>query len=190
MLPNGYTRLEYIEFTGTQYIDTGIAIKKSYEIRSKFKPTTLAKYLYGALSSGNTASATAYINSNGNWRFGNRAIPKIINLNTVYTSVQNASQLVVNGVTTAYSTINDFETPVTLALGGSHNTNETYGTERFVGNIYEFRILDGNRNDLINLVPAQHDSDGKVGFYDTVSGGFFTNVATSGPDFTPGPPVD
>ena len=190
MLPNGYTRLEYVEFTGTQYIDTGIAIKKSYEIRSKFKPTTLARYLYGALSSGNTASATAYINSNGNWRFGNGAIQKVLNLNTVYTSVQNVSQLVVNGVTTAYSTINDFETPVTLVLGTAHNTNETYSTVGFVGNIYEFRILDGNRNDLMNLVPAQHDSDGKVGFYDTVSGNFFTNAATSDPDFTAGPPAN
>ena len=186
VLPDGFTLLEYVTADGNQYIDTGVKIKKSYEIRSKFKATELPKYLYAAVSSGNTASATAFVSSgSGAWRFGNKSLTKTLSLNTVYATIQNSGNLIINGTSSSYATVADFETPVTLALGAAHNADGTYGTAGFQGNIYEFRILDGNRNDVMNLVPMRRDSDGKVGLYDTVSGQFFTSIGSD--DFVAGP---
>lgn len=188
VLPDGFTLLEYVTADGNQYIDTGVKIKKSYEIRSKFKATELPKYLYAAVSSGNTASATAFVSSgSGAWRFGNKSLTKTLSLNTVYATIQNSGNLIINGTSSSYATVADFETPVTLALGAAHNADGTYGTAGFQGNIYEFRILDGNRNDVMNLVPMRRDSDGKVGFYDTVSGQFFTSIGSA--DFIAGPAI-
>ena len=185
--PNGYTLLEYVTADGNQYIDTGIAIKKSYEIRSKFEPTATDKFLYGVRSatSNDTASATAYIG--GSWRWGNRYKTPTVSLNTIHTSVQNVSNVAVDDVAMSYTAQSaDFTTPNTLLFGTSRNY-DGISTSRFIGNIYEFRILDGNRNDLMNLVPMMRNSDGIAGFYDTVSGTFFTS--TSGTAFIAGPRV-
>ena len=187
VLPNGYTLLEYVTTGGDQYIDTGLIIKKSYEIRGKFKPTETGKFLYGIRNagSGDTASATAYIS--GNWRWGNQSKSPEVSLNTIHTSVQNVNNIVVDGVATAYTTQStNFETPETMLLGTCRNY-DGISPNKFIGNIYEFRILDGNRDDLMNLVPMLHDSDGAVGLYDTVSGQFFTSIGSS--DFVPGPAI-
>ena len=52
ILPNGYTELEYIETTGTQYIDTTIQPfnKYSHEIVIDFEPTEFYNYnqLFGS----------------------------------------------------------------------------------------------------------------------------------------------
>ncbi len=183
--PSGYTLLEYVTADGNQYFDTGIAIKKSYEIRSKFEPTVTNKFLYGVRSatSNDTASATAYIG--GSWRWGNRYKSPTVSLNTIHTSVQNVSNVAVDDVAMSYTAQSaDFTTPNTLLFGTSRNY-DGISPSRFIGNIYEFRILDGNRDDLMNLVPARRDSDDKVGFYDTVSGEFFTSIGSA--DFVAGP---
>lgn len=42
LLPNGYTQVEYIESTGTQYIDTGLNLGNlDFEIDAKFKQNTV-----------------------------------------------------------------------------------------------------------------------------------------------------
>ena len=40
-----------------------------------------------------------------------------------------------------------------------------------------------------NFIPVSRKADSKPGLYDTVSGTFYTNAATSGDDFTVGPDV-
>ena len=185
--PNGYTLLQYVTADGNQYFDTGIAIKKSYEIRSKFMPTATDKFVYGVRNTNDTASVTAYT---ANWRWGNKtvSVSSLISLNNLYDAVQNVNGVTLNGTTTTYETQNaDFTTTNTLILGTARTASGTLSSNRFIGNIYEFRILDGNRNDLMNLVPAQRDNDGAVGFYDTVSGEFFTS--DSGTDFEAGPAI-
>lgn len=41
VLPNGYTRLEYIESNGTQYIDTGVIAKTGIESKMEFSYTNV-----------------------------------------------------------------------------------------------------------------------------------------------------
>ncbi len=185
-LPAGYTQLEYVTADGNQYFDTGILIEKSYEIRSRFTPTVGSKFLYGVrnATSNDTASITGYMS--GNWRFGSKAISKTLSLNRVHTVIQNVSGLTVDGTTTTYPAQSaDFTTPDTLLFGTARNY-DGISPSRFVGNIYGFRIIDENQKDIMNLIPAKNSSN-VSGFYDLVSGNFFTSI--TGTDFDAGPAV-
>ena len=61
-LPSGYTELEYIESTGTQYIDTGVIEDATYYEEVDFQFTNVSQdrnYLIGHLgSSGNDKDRT------------------------------------------------------------------------------------------------------------------------------------
>lgn len=52
-LPDGYTELEYLESTGTQYIDTGINLSNESEVRCEWELVSQANYnqgLYGSIT--------------------------------------------------------------------------------------------------------------------------------------------
>jgi len=183
-LPSGYRELLYVTAAGSQYIDTGLTITQEHEIRSKFKPTTNS-YLYGALSNGNTASVSAFIQSSGGyWRFGNTGVTKAVSLNSIHTSTQNVSSVTIDGAPSAYSTIDDFETPVSLVVGTAHTATGTYSATGFVGDIYGVSVYNGDTA-VIDLVPCRRTSDDSIGFYDTVSDRFFENIGSG--DFVAGP---
>lgn len=46
--------------------------------------------------------------------------------------------------------------------------------------IYCFKVYDADGNLEVNMRPAKRESDGAIGFYDTVRKQFFTNAATTG----------
>ncbi len=153
---------DYIPFNGSQYIDTGIKIKKGYTITAQFEPTQSGTYLYGARGT-NVPNASAYISNNANWRWGDDGIMVSgvsVSTGSVHTSVQNDSGVQIdNGAVQSYTggTLSNFETPVTLAIGANHTGASTYASaERFVGNLYSFQIRDNNNNLVYDGVPVQN----------------------------------
>ena len=61
-LPAGYSRVDYIQFTGGQTVDTGIICNQNSKIHLAFtRERSTQHYMYGVASSGNTASVTAYM---------------------------------------------------------------------------------------------------------------------------------
>lgn len=65
VLPNGYTRLEYIESSGTQYIDTGVIAKTGIESKMEFSFTKVPSDagMLGARKSGNRFYIVHYYGS-------------------------------------------------------------------------------------------------------------------------------
>lgn len=179
----GYVPVEYITFTGTQVIDTGLKIKKGYEIQTKFYPTDTGKYVYGALSSGNSKTVSGYVSTaGGNWRWGNKAISKTMSLNSTYTIVQNASALTVNGVPAAYETQDNFETVVTLSIGKAHNASEgtPYDASGFKGRMYWFTIRDDNGNVVYHGVPVKNTANNQYGLCNIIDGTCLTASGING----------
>jgi len=182
-LPVGYVPVEYITFTGTQVIDTGLKIKKGYEIQTKFYPTDTGKYVYGALSSGNSKTVSGYVSTaGGNWRWGNKAISKTMSLNSTYTIVQNASALTVNGVPDAYETQDNFETSVTLSIGKAHSASggTNYDTSGFKGRMYWFTIRDDNGNVVYHGVPVKNTANNQYGLCNIINGTCLTASGING----------
>lgn len=193
ILPAGYTRLEYLESTGTQLIYTGVKAtsETGVSIKGAFTDIYNYDYLFG------TGDPAVYwgIDSTGTY---------MIASDRVYTT--NCCKL--------YVPINDvrLDEPITLKMNfynsgiseyvgissidlqdkPQFSTNATiymFGTSptyRGTGKIYYMQITDGNTL-VRNFIPAMRDSDGKLGMYDTVTNAFFTNYSTG--EFIAGPMV-
>ena len=184
---NGYTRLEYIESTGTQYIDTGIKQQDGDEFGLVYQQVTLdASYrsLFGASVSGTAGSLYISQTSSDTW-VGNVRVTSLrpdTNKHTLSWTVSSSSDqsIVIDEINynVAVQIIPNADLSVKVFA-----RNETQS--KMIGKVYGY-YQKRNGEYLINLVPAK-DSNNVIGMYDTVSGNFFTNAASSGDDFTPGP---
>ena len=168
----GYKALDYVWFDGTKYVDTGIICTQDTAIEAEFmRDNTTAYYLYGATSEDNKASVTAYMTSgSGNWRFGGTSVSQSISKNTRQSTRADKSGMERNGTLNKYGgTVGTFATPKTLTLGCNHEYDGDYGTSRFIGRVYAFRIYQ-NGKPVLNYIPVSRE--GVQGFLDGVSGRF------------------
>lgn len=164
-LPTEYQEVEYLESTGTQYIDTNYTPNQNTKAYTKFNSDILNSGLY---SSSN--KFTAYINTNGNWRFGSTTVRITSSIGVLYTSVQDKTGVIINGTDVYnYGTVTDFTSTATLRL--------MFNSTGFKGKIYEFKLYD---NDILvrNFIPCYRKIDNVPGMYDVVNGVFYTNAGT------------
>lgn len=195
-----YTMLEYIESTGTQYIDTGVSFFKEYQVNLKAAVTESTsaadKYLV----------APSYWNSSQGLRFalGGFYEGKFtvgygkLSTGSTHTSL-NADNNVhyheyfkfntgdvefdIRSEDNSKSQGNYFTNISNWGASGSTQSGTT-GLRLFwgynsptKGKIYWFAVF-AYSNFLINLDPARRNSDGAIGMLDRVSGNFFTNAGT------------
>ena len=181
ILPNGYTELEYIETTGTQYIDTTIQPfnKYSHEIVIDFEPTEFYNYnqLFGSTYDAdafeswiyNTGSFAARYNS---VRYGTD--------NTMIINTRCTIDLIKNN-TTLFKYVNgEFYGSETCSTSTVSNANLTLfrsGTDYSKIKIYNVKIY---INEILvsNLIPALRNFDEVIGLYDIVTKDFLINSGT------------
>ena len=189
-LPNGYTELQYIESTGTQYIDTGIIPTNRTSISAKATVLNLnsGPSFFGSLSGNPLVGLLLGTNSTGNGAlFVNKTTDALniqitansiyeINLSGTTLSIQKSGEQAQTFTTTPI-----VETAGNICIMGRNED----GVVRRLGafkyyymKIYENGIL------VRDLIPAKNASS-VVGMYDMVSGQFFTNAGTG--TFTAGP---
>lgn len=174
-LPAGYSRVDYIQFSGAQLVDTGIIGNKDTRIRTSFTwGNATQNHVFGCASADNTASITSYMN--GSWRFGNKSATKtIMKNNTVlpYAAIVDKTTIGITSSSTAISDVNDFETIGTLLLGGARSSSGAQPSSGFVGRVFYFYLWEGDEP-MLKLVPV---TDGTVfRFYDMVSKTFFDSI--------------
>lgn len=174
-LPAGYSRVDYIKFTGKQVVDTGIICNKNTKIQTYFtRASSSQEYLYGVASSGNTASVTAYLG--GSWRFGKKAATKTVgtvNAKVGYAAYVDASTISVSNNVVAISGVDDFETVGSLLIGSCRSASGGVGNGQFDGTISFFAMWEGDEL-VLKLVPV---TDGTAfRFFDLVSKEFFDSI--------------
>lgn len=180
-----YIDLQYIESTGTQYIDTG------------YKPNNNTECEYVAMQIGAIVSGqsqTFFGCSDGNYdnnaftastyRFGSFGWDGSGNqgwqrwscaLNTMYTIKLNNTGAYINGVL-KWSTVGYTKTQNTRTLtlfAANYNSITEFSKHR----CYRSVIKDGGVS-VRNYVPKLRTADGKPGLYDTVNNVFYTNDGT------------
>ena len=175
-LPAGYRRCDYIQFSGTQLVDTGVIGTQDTQIWASFTwESSTQRHLYGCASSDNTKSITSYMN--GSWRFGNKYASKSSgtkNPMLPYSVLMNKTTIGVTNSVSTISGVNDFETVGTLLLGGARDSDGTLPSVGITGKVYSFRLWQGAAR-VLNLIPVV-SADGVYKFYDTVSGTFFDSI--------------
>lgn len=174
-LPAGYTRADYIRFTGKQIVDTGIVCTQDTRIKIVFtREKSSQHYMYGVASSDNTASVTAYLG--GSWRFGNKSSTKTLatNADVIYSGVVDSSEITITGSAATISGVNEFETVGSLLLGSCRDAAGSIGSAQFEGTALLLEIWQGD-TPVQKLVPYV-SAEGVYRFWDVVTKTFFDSI--------------
>ena len=186
-LPEGYTRLEYLQSTGEQYIDTGIKGTLNTKIEARVYSAKIdATSGYGIAGDFTTSTKAITMpfnltNSGLYSRFGDKSITGgIQQQDGTYTFAIDKNGYYVDGTKIAdFNTTTSFTTDGTMMLFGFTGLGRNY----LVGKMYYCKIRD---NDTLvrDFIPALDPSD-KPCMYDLVSKQPFYNLGT-GADFSIG----
>lgn len=173
-----YSRVGFVQFNADMRFDTGIICDQNTKIKVVYTRDEhdSSMYLYGVISDGNTASVTAYLSTNGSWRFGSKSVSLPINANNdlVRTAIVSKTGILRANATSSFSSVSNFETIGSLIIGGTRNASGTIATAQFVGKIYEFKMWNGDAL-VLDLIPYI-DNEGHFLFYDNVSEQFITPI--------------
>lgn len=165
-LSEGYALLDGVTFNAEKIFDIGvISHNDSIEIMYQRADAANSQYLYGIVNSGNTASVTAYLASNGAWRFGNQLVrPNTANRNVHRTIISNGTASHNCSTLTMNSSVN-FTTTDTVVLGGYRDAGGIV-TKTYKGKVYYVIV---QSNTPCYWIACQRLSDGVEGFWDCVT---------------------
>lgn len=191
-IPSEYEEVEYIESTGTQYIDTGINVNTTtsrYE--TKINPSSVSGTM-GIFGTRNNSMASQssmnvfiiggtfrldWLSGNGNYNVRN------ISTNTEYTISITRGLATINNVNYTSGETISIDSLYPFYVGSFNNVGSVFSTG-FSGKIYYSKLY--NNNILVfDGVPCYRKSDNEIGMYDLVSNTFFTNAGTG--NFIVGP---
>lgn len=175
VLPAGYTELEYIESTGSQWIKTGIVPTINTRYYAEFEIVSIdgskgiigvvdnncciwydKTLLYGAFTIGYDAYASENVSS------GKKYVCELKN-----------GSFIVNGITYSIPPLTSWDNQKEAYIFDI-NFNGSYGKSSIKA--YRFTIYDGNTK-IRDFIPAEN-IDGTVGLFDIVNDVFYTNAGT------------
>ena len=184
ILPNEYQQIEYIESTGTQYIDTGIIPNQDTGFDIEFLTKnilTATDGKFGSIMGARQGSAdrelqlsTYSTNSKGIFRYGNNTYDAGLTVNTkIHISLKN--RVYTNNDDLKYAVAGTFECPSTLTVFAlnHHGTKTQHGSLQ----LFSLKLYDG---DILirDYVPCYRKSDNVIGLYDLVEDKFYINKGT------------
>jgi hypothetical protein len=193
LLPEDYSRVEYIESTGTQYIDTGIVPNENYGFMVDLyidvnidTTSPSVKILGSSLNNeggwgGPMLGSWAATEGGGmTWFSGSRGW---INPNLIaYTRMQ--CYFINDIYSTSFNNLNLLKKKQTynnicgsIYLFAIHSENGAYINTTSHLKIYEYRAYD-NSKIVQDFIPCYRKSDNVIGMYDTVNNQFYTNQGT------------
>ena len=190
-VPRGYQQVEYIESSGTQYIDTGYKPNEDTGVLTTYQfseVSTLQQRVYGVHgddADNESVSYTHYINGSGGMSYAykdgtgnwivtgtNAATTKMTfkeNVDQRYISMNGAANTPIQGKITRTSKYNLM---IMTGVEPDGSINQ-YGKLK----LYEFNIYeDGNL--IRQYVPCYRTSDNEIGLYETKEKKFYTNKGT------------
>lgn len=185
--------VEYLESTGTQWIDTGVVYQNNYNIDCNFACSvtgTASRFIFGVYGSGFNRQVAASTYSN--WSTASAGL--YLYKGSLHTGVANnaVNNVRLRGMQWNYNGT-DYDSPWTFnategltmyLFAGNYVGTASYF---FTGRIYSFKIWDANGVLVRDYIPVRV---GTVGYlYDRVSGQLYGNAGTGafivGPDIVP-----
>lgn len=189
-VPIGYEKLEYIQSTGTQYIDTGFKPDYNTRFTADFMlNSTSSAYVFASRGtpSENFKNSVGILWNGTNFRsdYGSISGAKLTVPTTgVRYDVDKNKATCRIGTETVTNSSSSFSSTLNVYLFGC-NEGGSFAYPASM-RLWSFAIYD-NSELVRDFVPAKRSSDGAVGLYDTVTGTFFGNSGTG--TFVAGPVV-
>lgn len=197
-LPNGYQLLEYIQSSGTQWIDTGIKGHMNYTYEIEFQQTDTGNY-----RNWGTFGQSSYVGLNMSLTYGGSGFivrwesqsskQQYVDLGSIDTNKHTLKivngEIYYDGIDKGKSVghSNSLVIDYNLFLG-TINPGGTTPSANSKTKFYLYKVYDENSALIQNLIPSKRKSDNVIGMYDIVSGQFFTNSGTG--SFTAGQTVE
>ena len=184
-LPSGYKRLEYIESTGTQYIDTGFRPNQDSRVICDYQLTSLASGQTPFMGRTNVSVDTLGIfygdASTIAFDYGtNRETDTTISITSRMLVDFNKNNVTYNGKQKTLPPAT-FQSTATLTIFARHTGSSVL--QFATGKLYACQIYD-NGTIIRDFTPCKN-ADGVVGLWDAVNGMFYANAGTG--VFTAGP---
>lgn len=193
ILPTGYTALEYIESTGTQYIDTGVNNTGSIGFETDIQVNVYGEIERGVFGTSASLEPNHYVFQ--------------VHVNT--TDANGLLLYMRKGGPDHLEFANPSVTGFHKYAYNVNNDDKAYRDNTYIGTIehisvainYPFYLFARDVSGLLkdnsgssitmkyfkiyrdgemvrNFIPARRDSDGEIGMYDMVTNTFFTNAGT------------
>ena len=180
-----YQRVEHLDFTGSQYINTGYIPNTNTKVETTFKTSTNSRWLFGSRTSTSSTDIYAvYFNSatllwyqirtSGNAKSVDNYFNKISYLTTT------RSEFILNGKTTSgFGTDALGSSTWPMYIGSVNTAGKADGTSgrHFIGELYSFKIWDGTTL-VRDFVPVVRSRDDVAGLYDMVGHKFYANAGS------------
>ena len=195
ILPDEYQQVEYIESTGTQWIDTEFIPNnfKTLKIKYVSEVPEAPNYIIGFFCNGN------YYGLRRGKEGGNNGMrwhsPKGVfdidytpESNKFFEIVQDSENLYINGILFEGKKVQNVSQLVNQKSLYIFARNDN-GTPRLFSSVKLKNISIEHEGKIIRDYIPVLDCNQKIGLYDTIEGKFYTNQGT-GEDFRAGPAVD
>lgn len=197
-LPKGYKKLEYIESTGTQYIDTGIILRNREGGPFEFDVTFMSQgsdasdgfgNVFGVRSSSGVNEYQLSLYENGMISLGRRQTNLDMRPGTKYNVIYGKglqfNHAVINNRIVSISLDQDFDLRDSLVLFGIKDGGNI--TQLSKTRLYSLTLLNINGEVLHKFIPCIYP-DGEVGLFDIITQSTYSNDGEG--EFIAGPIVD
>lgn len=187
VLPDGYTQLEYIESSGTQYIDTGLKGSSGYIVDIKWMCTSSANSDQTIVGSAypiylginfNSSYKSFYLNYAGSSWIDIKNVAAVNQMYNLTVGMLNGNQYVIRDGATIYSgtTTGNVSNNYNITIL-ARNTNGTIANYAYA-KIYSLAFKNSDGIYVRNYIPSKRNSDNAVGLYDLINDVFYTNAGS------------
>lgn len=178
-LPEGYTRLQYIQSTGTQYVDTGFKPNQGTRLLMNVQPVSVSgtAFLFGARTAVRQNSFCAYIqNAQYGMYCGTQTLSFSSEATVSKTTVELQGSVGRVNTESQLGTAETYDSQCNLVLLARNTvgTIASYASAK----LYSCQIYD-NGTLVRDYVPCMNAS-GEAGLYDFVNGEFYGDAAGVG----------
>ena len=179
-LPAEFQEVEYIESSGTQYIDTGVQYGSTKKVIADIQYLSINDFQINGI----------YEGSSRRWQFGiasNNFIGGIGNYGPIMgVADTNRHTFVIDLLNKQYGYDGNITTDTRVTIGDSnksfllfvrYNSNNVGPANFCSQKLYSCQFYDSNVL-VRDFVPCYRKSDNVIGLYDLVNGVFYTNAGT------------
>ena len=190
LLPKEYTQVDYIQSSGTQYIDSGILPSENIGFEIDFTPhndmnRTTARTIFGSRTTwkSNGYQLTTYTEGSlngGHFLFGTNNTASLIRHSAYMQKDVRCQISFLNGV---FKSANGNETNIQGTFSNVNKNIYLFGCienrpfELSTTTLYRLKFYDNNVL-VRDFIPCYRNSDNVVGLYDLVNNTFYTNQGT------------
>lgn len=182
-LPEGYAEVQYIQSTGTQYVDTGFKPKQDSRVLIKLSTSETGSHTVFGADIDWTENGFALGVGFAHYGKANRTISGLVDGNPHDVDFKK-NVIAVDGATVSTMEIATFSLSYNLAIFANNRSGSIQEKTKMA--LYYCKIYE-NENAIRDFIPCQ-DPSGNIGLYDVISGEFYGNAGTG--VFLAGPVVE